>query len=618
MLPWEAGQKMLPGQRVCGATIPQLPKPQPMDPIFKRPRQFMHEFPPPLVSQILTHSANLVSCKDSVMIEPRPYTVDNLSSGLQNPTQELPVKINPHSFMLLNQEVKSQPSQPLDPLTEQRKINESRMSMGSSSNSFQKNGPPPNARPHGDGFAPAIDPYSFYNRLCELFPDIHPPQLQRVFDECGRDFLRTIDNVLYARRLRKSIMAQMAKFRSQRRNQQNNSVPNPQQPKEQETSNFPQENQQQKPEKQTQQSPKSSASSKSASNSRAKRSRILAYQPSPTSNVHSSRKGGISSPKCSGTTQSPGVSMQQSIRKPSSPPPNVFVHQIDLGHPVSGGGDGTLTKKTNQGYIFSFKRPMMNAYGPLPHSSHHFNIPSSSCGDSNVFRPPLPPPPPMTFCSPHQLPLADWCPKDPIQFDPHMPPITTPQPQVRQNPQQDISDERIGLGLPSADQDRLPSDRNLEVTHRSGEPDPPEWTLLLKSIMDPMQAVDTNNDIGMINTAQPVEADEDYDNVNQRKQSCGNYFFKVNGPPVFSFLSDSAMKSTEGDCDGAQVAQTTSTHLGTKESDGSVNESVSVDTDINRKGEPQVESFSDDEEIKTTPPDIMVGSRKTLGPNCVN
>ncbi|GLV38012.1 hypothetical protein CBL_07810 [Carabus blaptoides fortunei] len=42
--------------------------------------------------------------------------------------------------------------------------------------------------------------YSNYTRLLQLFPYFHPVAIDRIFANCNRDFIRTIDNLLYIKR----------------------------------------------------------------------------------------------------------------------------------------------------------------------------------------------------------------------------------------------------------------------------------------------------------------------------------------------------------------------------------------------------------------------------------
>lgn len=46
----------------------------------------------------------------------------------------------------------------------------------------------------------SAEAYSNYSRLLQLFPYLHPVAIDRIFASCNRDFVRTIDNLLYIKR----------------------------------------------------------------------------------------------------------------------------------------------------------------------------------------------------------------------------------------------------------------------------------------------------------------------------------------------------------------------------------------------------------------------------------
>ncbi|XP_071447769.1 uncharacterized protein [Hetaerina americana] len=402
-------------------------------------------------------------------------------------------------------------------------------------------------------------------------------------------------------------MAQIAKFRSQQRNQQSNNCGlNSQKHKSQEDSNLSEfaNSNKYKAEK-PQQSPKPYPNSKNGTNSRAKRSRILAYQPPHTPSGNSSKRVSIGFPKCVQTAQGPGSSSQHCTRKPSSPPPNVFIHKIDKGQSV--GGSATVNRESNERYFFSYKRPTTNTLGALPQPTSHMTVPVSSSEEFNSFCHPFPP---LPFYNPQQYTLTDWCHGGPVQQESHAP-LEIPEQQQEKNQQQNMNSESMSSLPQSFEQGNLPGDSNFQAPQQSNESG---WSILFKNIMDPINSVDSNKDSNM-NNVQHMEANEMYGKINHKKQDGGQFILKGNETSRYSFPPNLIKKHSRDNFDTAKVSDTTGGHPAMQEENSSINDSLSEPinvTDVSGHEESGQSGCNTDEEMKSSTPGIMGASMHSL------
>ncbi|KAG8224014.1 hypothetical protein J437_LFUL001091 [Ladona fulva] len=566
---------MMPAATASVLTRPHLPIPpiirRPSEQNFYRSRNHIQDFPSPspIVTEAFRPQATIRNDPESS--RNLDYEQENIASK-QNTQRFSQQDENRFQNQEGNNHMGHSQQQQRRPLNEEGIMGGTR--------SYQPNGSIINTRMVSDPLAPATDVYSYLNRLSELFPDIHPTQLQRVFDDCGRDFLRTIDNVLYARRFRKSVIAHMSKFRSLNRSQaQKNLILNSQQQKERNSEDTIKNTQQPQLESQMRNSPKSRQLTTSASGQQSKRSRILAFT-TPKTQRDSTKSGEKHTPRTiqSYSSLSGNTPLTQSNKKPS-PPPNVFLHPVINDQQPSGNTNASPR------YMISLKRPHTLHYGAPPSISSNLTLPLVL--ENSYFQNSLPLPavryPVLedsslarnnSFRSPGSVDhhFLDSAQDKQQQQPPHLPleqveqVPSTQQEMQKEHEMQKEAEQMDGANVSQAT-DLSYSSENFEIVQQANEADP--WSNLIKTFCEPLHSIDTEGNRLMMQFIPSSQNEENGEN--ETSHECGSYLYRQ----VHQRSGDEVDQNDQGEVANDLNASRSSESVN-QENGGNQNDSTSV------------------------------------------